>query len=149
MRRVTLWRMIGAAGVVTAAFLLAGCGGGANTTTRNGMSLEDGGGKTATNFKGTIKLGEYGSLTGTEAAFGNSTHNSTMLAVDERNAAGGVHGYKVDVIVKDDASKNEEAATVVQLLVNQEQVVAVIGEVASGRSIPGGQVCQHAGVPML
>jgi len=149
MRSVTLWRTIGAIGVLSAAMLLAGCGGGANNTAQNGKSLEDGGGKTAVNFKGTIKLGEYGSLTGSEAAFGNSTHNSTMLAVDERNAAGGVHGYKVDVIVKDDASKNEEAATVVQLLVNQEQVVAVIGEVASGRSIPGGQVCQNAKVPML
>lgn len=147
MRSVTLWRTIGAIGALSAALLLAGCGG-ANNTAQNGKSLEDGG-NTAVNFKGTIKLGEYGSLTGTEAAFGNSTHNSTMLAVDERNAAGGVHGYKVDVIVKDDASKNEEAATVVQLLVNQEQVVAVLGEVASGRSIPGGQVCQNAKVPML
>jgi len=148
MRRVIVWRSIAAVGMLLAAGLLGGCGGNATNNTANNTAGGNGG-TTAGNFKGTIKLGEYGSLTGNDATFGQSTHNSTMLAVDEINAKGGIHGNKIEVVVKDDASKNEEAATVVQLLVNQEQVVALLGEVASGRSIPGGTVAQNAGVPML
>ena len=40
----------------------------------------------------TIKIGEFASLTGGEAAFGRSAHNGTLLAVEDINAAGGVLG---------------------------------------------------------
>src|SRR5262249_61382768 len=42
----------------------------------------------------TILVGEFGSFTGSEATFGQSTHNGLMLAVKEINAAGGVKGKK-------------------------------------------------------
>jgi branched-chain amino acid transport system substrate-binding protein len=58
-----------------------------------------------------IRVGEYSSLTGTTATFGQSTHNAVLMAYDEVNAAGGVLGRKIKVFVEDDQSKPEEAAT--------------------------------------
>ena len=77
-----------------------------------------------------IVIGEYGSLTGTTATFGISSKNGIELYLDNLNAAGGVGGTKVKVIVEDDQSKPEEAATAVNKLVDQDGVIAVLGEVA-------------------
>ncbi|MCS6862949.1 MAG: ABC transporter substrate-binding protein [Abditibacteriales bacterium] len=98
---------------------------------------------------GEILIGEYGSFTGTTADFGKTTHNGIMLAIEEINKKGGVLGKKVRIIAEDDASSPEQAATVVKKLVNQDRVVAVLGEVASSRSMFGAPICQAAKVPMV
>ncbi len=96
-----------------------------------------------------IVIGEYGSLTGTTATFGQSTHNAVMLATEQQNAAGGVNGKKIRILVEDDQSKPEEAATAVSKLINQDRVVALIGEVASSRSLAAAPIAQAAKVPMI
>ena len=48
-----------------------------------------------------IKVGEFASLTGKEATFGQSSHKGTLLAIEELNAAGGVLGRKFDLITED------------------------------------------------
>ena len=96
-----------------------------------------------------ILIGHYGSLTGSEATFGVSTENGIKLAVDEINAAGGIKGRMVKLISYDDQGKAQEAATVVTRLITQDKVVAILGEVASSRSIAGGQIAQKYGVPMI
>src|SRR5687767_5305247 len=92
---------------------------------------ENGAGTSGSGGGGEILVGEYGSLTGAQATFGQSTHNGVMMAVDEVNAAGGGLGRKIKVITEDDQSKAEEAANAVTKLISQNNVVAVIGEVAS------------------
>jgi branched-chain amino acid transport system substrate-binding protein len=89
-----------------------------------------------------IPIGEYGSLTGTTATFGISTDNAVKMAFEEINAAGGVLGKKLKLYVEDDQSKPEEAATAATKLVNQNHVVALIGEVASSRSLAAGPIAQ-------
>ena len=96
-----------------------------------------------------IKVGIYGSMTGTTATFGKSTLNGAQLAFDELNAAGGIGGKKIDYVSEDDQSKAEEAATAVQKLINQDHVVALIGEVASSRSLAAAPIAQSNGVPMI
>ncbi len=96
-----------------------------------------------------IKVGEYGSLTGGTATFGASSKNGIELFVDNLNAQGGIGGMKVHVLVEDDQSKPEEAATAVNKLIAQDGVVAVLGEVASSRSLAAAPICQNAGVPMI
>jgi branched-chain amino acid transport system substrate-binding protein len=98
---------------------------------------------------GAIKIGHYGSLTGSEATFGISTDNGIKLAIKERNAAGGVKGRQIELKTLDTASKAAEAGTVVTRLINNEKVVAVLGEVASSASLAGGRVAQQYGVPMI
>lgn len=98
-----------------------------------------------------IVIGEYGSLTGNDATFGQSTKGGVEVALKELadKKGGKIGGLPVRVVVEDDQGKAEEAATVVQKLINQDQVVAVIGEVASSRSIAAAPICQGAGVPMI
>src|ERR1051325_1964069 len=97
----------------------------------------------------SIKVGEFASLTGKEAAWGRSSHNGTQLGIDEINANGGVLGKKLVLISEDDQSKEGEAATVVHKLVSRDHVVTVLGEVASGRSLAAAPICQSSKIPMI
>lgn len=96
-----------------------------------------------------ILIGEYGSLTGGTATFGTSTHEGLVLALEEINAAGGVLGKQIRVLTEDDQSKPEEAVTAVLKLIKQNGVKAVIGEVASSRSLAAAPICQSSQIPML
>jgi len=104
-------------------------------------------GKTA--GQNEILIGEYSSLTGTTATFGQSTHRGLSMAVDDINNAGGILGKKVKLITEDDQSKPEEAATAVTKLISRDQVVAVVGEVSSSRSLAAAPICQANGIPMV
>jgi branched-chain amino acid transport system substrate-binding protein len=117
------------------ALALAGC-----------PSKSGGGGGENTN---EIVVGEYGSLTGSEATFGQSTHNGVTMAVEEINAAGGIKGKKVRLVNYDDQGKTSEVGTAVTRLITQDKVLAVIGEVASSLSIAGGQIAQQHKTPMI
>jgi len=97
----------------------------------------------------TIKVGEYASLTGKEAAFGQSSHKGTLLAVEDLNAAGGVLGRKIELLTEDNQSKQGESATIVKKLIARDKVVAILGEVASSRSLEAAPVCQAFKVPMI
>jgi len=103
----------------------------------------------AANSSGDILIGEYGSMTGPTATFGQSSHEGLMLAIEQINAEGGVLGRKIKIISEDDQSKADEAVNAVQKLINRDGVVAIIGEVASKRSLAAGSVCQKYKVPML
>jgi branched-chain amino acid transport system substrate-binding protein len=96
-----------------------------------------------------IVIGEFGSLSGENAAFGASSHNGVVLAIDEINAAGGVLGKQVRIVVEDNQSRTEQVSTIVKKLIDQDKVCAVLGEVASSRSMAGSTVCESAGIPMV
>ncbi len=96
-----------------------------------------------------IRVGEFASLTGKEATFGVSSHEGTLLAIEELNAAGGVLGKKLELITEDDLSKAGEPATVVNKLIARDGVVAILGEVASSRSLEAAPICQQNKIPMI
>ena len=96
-----------------------------------------------------ILIGEYESLSGSEATFGQSSHNGLVLAVEEVNNSGGLLGKKIKLITEDNQGKPSETQTVVQKLINRDKVVAIIGEVASSRSKAGAPICQAAKIPMI
>ena len=98
---------------------------------------------------GNIVIGEFASLTGKEAAFGQSSHKGTELAVEELNKAGGVLGKQIEHLVEDNQSQAGQSATIVKKFISRDRVVAVLGEVASGRSLEAAPICQQAGVPMV
>ena len=97
----------------------------------------------------TIKIGEYASLTGKEAAFGQSSHKGTLLAVEEIDSKGGVLGSQVELITDDNQSKQGESATIVKKLIFREKVVGILGEVASMRSLEAAPLCQAYKIPMI
>lgn len=96
-----------------------------------------------------ILVGEYGSLTGGIATFGISTRDGSQLAFDDINSKGGVLGQKIKLIVEDDQSKPEEAGTVVNKLIHQDHVVAMLGHVASSHSLAAAPICQAEKIPMI
>lgn len=96
-----------------------------------------------------IKIGEFASMTGKEAAFGQASHKGTVLAVEEVNAAGGVLGKPIELITEDNQSRPGESATIVKKLITREKVVGLLGEVASSRSIEAATVAQASRVPMV
>ncbi|MBX3441065.1 MAG: ABC transporter substrate-binding protein [Planctomyces sp.] len=98
---------------------------------------------------GDIAIGHYASMTGPEATFGQSTDNGVRLALEEYNAAASVGGNRFRLITYDDKGEAAEAGVVVTRLVTRDKVTAVIGEVASGLSLAGADVCQQNGVPMV
>lgn len=99
--------------------------------------------------KETIKVGHFGSMTGKEATFGQSTDNGIRLALEEINSQGGFKGRPIEVITYDDKGESKEAGTAVTRLITSDHVTAVLGEVASSLSLAGGQVCEQHGVPMI
>jgi branched-chain amino acid transport system substrate-binding protein len=97
----------------------------------------------------TIKIGEFASLTGKEAAFGQSSHKGTLLAVEQINASGGALGQQFELLTEDDQSTPGEASTVVRKLIARDKAVAILGEVASSRSLEGAPICQASHIPMI
>ena len=97
----------------------------------------------------TIAIGEFASLTGKEAAFGQSSHKGTLLAIEELNAGGGLLGKKINFIYEDNRTTPGESATIVKKLITRDNVVAVLGEVASGRSLEAAPICQANKIPMI
>ena len=96
-----------------------------------------------------IVIGEIGSLTGSEATFGSSTRDGIDLAVGGFNNAGGLNGRKLRLVVVDDQGKPEEAATAATKLTAQDKVIAIIGEVASSRTLAAAPIAQSAKVPLI
>jgi branched-chain amino acid transport system substrate-binding protein len=97
----------------------------------------------------SILIGHFGSLTGSEATFGQSTSNGIKLAISQVNAKGGVLGKAIALKEYDTRGDAGEAKLAVERLVKSDKVVTVLGEVASKLSLAAGPVCQEAGVPMI
>ena len=96
-----------------------------------------------------IKIGEYASLTGKEAGFGQTSHQGVVLALEEINAAGGVLGRKLELSYEDNQTKSGESATAAKKLISRDKVIALIGEVSSGRSLEAAPIAQAAKIPMI
>ena len=96
-----------------------------------------------------IEIGFFGALTGPQATFALSGRNGAKLAIDQLNAAGGVLGKKLDLLVEDDHNDPSEAASAVSKLITRDHVVALIGEQASSRSLAAAPIAQNYQVPMI
>ena len=101
------------------------------------------------NAGNTIVVGEFASLTGSEATFGTSSHEGTMMAFEDLNAAGGLFGKKFELITEDNLSKAGDSATIANKLISKDNAVALLGEVASGRSNEAAPICQQNKIPMI
>ena len=121
--------------VITTLFVSLAC-------ERRGASTNGGG-------SGPILVGYYGDLSGRTSSFGQSTKNGVEMAADEINKAGGIDGRTIQIITEDDQGEPNKAATVVTKLINQDKVIALLGEVASSNSLAAAPKAQGAKVPMI
>lgn len=96
-----------------------------------------------------IVIGAYLSMTGSTATFGTSTNNGVKIAVEEVNKAGGVLGRKIKLLTEDTQSKPAEAVNAVTKLISRDKVRALIGEIASTRSLAAAPIAQQNRIPMV
>lgn len=83
----------------------------------------------------TIKIGAPLSLTGTLAHGGIEASNALKMLVDEVNAAGGIKGRKVELIVGNTNTEPERASSVATKLANEDKVLAIIGPDNTGTAL--------------
>src|ERR671910_668630 len=92
-----------------------------------------------------IKIGVAGPITGPNAAFGAQLKNGAEQAVEDINAAGGINGQKLQVVIGDDVSDPKQGVSVANKFVS-ESVKLVVGHFNSGVSIPASEVYQESGI---
>lgn len=96
-----------------------------------------------------IKLGMFASLTGKQASFGQTNSRGATFAVEEINAAGGVLGRPLQLLVEDTRSMPGEAATSAKKLLTRDHVAAIISGTGSSSALEVTPLCQAAGVPLV
>ena len=97
----------------------------------------------------TVRIGAFGPMSGNAAAQGQSIRESVEMMVNLKNAAGGVNGRRLEVVLGDDAGKPEEAAVVARRFATRDQVVIAIGSVSSPASLAAAQVFREEELPQI
>ena len=97
----------------------------------------------------SVKIGINVPLTGFAAADGKSALTGAELAVEQANAAGGVNGQKVELVVYDDQASPKEAVPIAQKLIEKDKVVIGISGSYSGSTRAAAGIFQEAGVPYI
>lgn len=95
-----------------------------------------------------IKIGLSTPVTGEIASYGEALQGGAQLAVSEINAAGGIDGRLLELIVEDDKC-TKDAVSAVSKLVNINKVHAVLGPTCSSAAAPSVPIAQGAGVPIM
>jgi branched-chain amino acid transport system substrate-binding protein len=91
-----------------------------------------------------IKVGVAEALSGGAAQYGVAIRNGFQLAADEINAAGGINGNKIALVVEDEQGKKEEAINVFKKLIFQDQVLMVFGPTLSNSAQAADPIAQGA-----
>jgi branched-chain amino acid transport system substrate-binding protein len=92
-----------------------------------------------------IKIGVGGPITGPNAAFAAQLKNGAEQAAEDINAAGGINGQKIQIVVGDDVSDPKQGVSVANKFVS-DGVKWVVGHFNSGVSIPTSDVYEEAGI---
>jgi branched-chain amino acid transport system substrate-binding protein len=98
--------------------------------------------------KEPVRVGFSATLTGSQAELGVQERNGVQLAVDDINAAGGVNGHPVELIVRDDLGTPDGAKSVDGELINSS-VVAIIGPATSDQALAALEVTNPARMVMI
>lgn len=157
MNRKPLYLLVALALVLVVAAAAASCGSTTTTTAAPATTATTAGPATTATTAGptttaapagAIKLGFSGPLTGNGASVGQDYLNGVKLYIDEVNAAGGVNGQKIEIMAEDDVMDPKNSTTVAQKLVDAK-VIAVLGPLTSGTTIPTLKIYGDAKIAQL
>ncbi|RQW82150.1 MAG: amino acid ABC transporter substrate-binding protein [Geobacter sp.] len=81
-----------------------------------------------------IRIGFVGGMSGRVADLGVGGRNGALLAIEERNAGGGINGRTIELIIRDDEQNPETARKVTRELIGQ-RVEAIIGPMTSSMAL--------------
>jgi branched-chain amino acid transport system substrate-binding protein len=96
-----------------------------------------------------IRIGSFLSVTGPAAFLGDPEQKTLEMVVEQLNAAGGVLGRKLQLIVYDDAGDAEKARTFAKRLIEQDKVDAIVGGSTTGTTMAAVPLVEAAGMPFV
>ncbi|MFN2607099.1 MAG: ABC transporter substrate-binding protein [Acidimicrobiales bacterium] len=128
-------RLVGVAAAVLTVMVAVACG--SSTSSSSGLK-----GK-------TLKFGAVFSLTGGGGVYGPQQKNAVELATDVVNKGGGVNGASISFNIQDDASDKSQSAQVTQRLIQEQQVLALLGPTLSNSAVAAHPIANSARTPML
>jgi branched-chain amino acid transport system substrate-binding protein len=129
--------VLAAALAIAMAVTIVGCSSSSTTSQSSTVSAEP------------IKVGAIVSLTGNYASLGQAEKNAIDMEVKKINAAGGINGHKLEVVIADDGTDEAKAVAAATKLIEQDKVVAIIGGTGTGQSMAVRTVIDRAGVPQV
>lgn len=132
------------------ALLLAGCPKPATTPTDvagqskmpKGSGLKMAGGE-------EIAIGAIFSVTGTGAPLGEPEKATAEMVAKQINDVGGINGQQIKLIIEDDATADDKAVMAAKKLIEQDNVMAIVGPTMSGTTLAIVDTCEQAEVPLV
>ncbi|MDP3480019.1 MAG: ABC transporter substrate-binding protein [Desulfoprunum sp.] len=97
----------------------------------------------------TIKVGAVLAVTGPASFLGGPEARTLEMLVQEANAKGGINGNKIELLIKDTAGNPEKAISFAKQLLEEEQVVAVLGPSSSGETMALKKIFEDAKTPLI
>jgi branched-chain amino acid transport system substrate-binding protein len=131
--------------VIAALVALCACGSSSKSSTTNSTTKSSGGAYAGK----TLKLGAVFSLTGNGGVYGPQQKQAVELAQDLINNSGGVKGAKLSIQTVDDASQKEQSAQQTQTLIQQGQVVALLGPTLSNSAVAAHPIANNLKTPAV
>ena len=130
-------------------FLIAACSSPSGTPGGGGSTGQPSAGAGGSQGTGTIKIGGGFALTGDESALDLPAANGAKLAVKQLNAAGGVLGQQIELIVHDSQYKMDVTAQTAKQFVEQDKVPVFIGYTDTDSVLAAGPIFQAAKIPFI
>src|SRR5215208_5026654 len=96
-----------------------------------------------------IKVGAFPSLTGATSAYGTSAANAITLAAEELNRNKGIDGKQIQIDIEDDHSTTQEVPDIVNHLIKEHKVHALIAEPVSTRAMLAAPIAQQNQIVMI
>jgi branched-chain amino acid transport system substrate-binding protein len=97
----------------------------------------------------TVKVGALLAVSGPASFLGTPEARTLEMLVEKANAAGGINGIKIELLIKDTGGSPEKAVSLAKQLIEENQVFAIIGPSTSGESMQVKQLAEESGTLLL
>ncbi len=95
------------------------------------------------------RVGAIFSITGPPAWLGEPERDTARMIADEINAAGGINGHPLELIIEDDAGEEAKSVLAAKKLIDKDKVAAIIGPSTSGASMAVKKIANEKEVPLI
>lgn len=96
-----------------------------------------------------IVLGSITDASGPMAAWGVPVRNGAIMAAEEVNAAGGIHGRKLRLVIEDSSFDPKKGVLATQKLIQQDKVFALYSVVGTPVAMASAPIAVDAGIPFM
>ena len=97
----------------------------------------------------TVKIGAILAVTGPASFLGAPEARTLEMLVEQTNAAGGINGMPIELIIKDSGANPEKAISFAKQLIEEDQVVVVLGPTTSGETMKVKKIFEQARTPLI